>query len=234
MSAETRFRRVPAAQLLAALADHTEQELKLFRESWEDLPVDRYLPDVGDYRRRRYGRFAGVERMTEQSGATFCQTSEVNALNGGVPRDFPPLSAELTRPGGVLRSLVRELADLLPGPFDRDRGGVGVHQVRITAGRGGRGLPTPEGVHEDGHHFVAQVFLGRHGVAGGVSRIYDRERRPLLATTLTEPFEALVIDDRRVYHSVDPIEPAAGYDRGGRDMLLVDFFPLDDGSRAHV
>ena len=234
MDTETRFLHLPADEVRELLSRHTEQDLKLFRESWEELPADGYLPDGADYRRRRYGCFAGVDEMAERSDATFFQTSEVNSVSGGISRSFPPLTPDLTRPGSVLRTLVGRLADVLPGPFDRERGGVGVHQIRVTASRGGHGLPTPEGVHEDGHHYVAQVFMGRHGVVGGVSHIFDRERRPLLTATLTEPFEAIVIDDRRVFHSVEPIEPAPGFDRGGRDMLLIDFFPFDEESRIHV
>lgn len=171
MDSGIRFRHLPGAEVRALLTRHSEQDLKLFRESWGELPVDGYLPDGADYRRRRYGCFRGVDRMVEQSDATFYQTTEVNALNGGVDRSFPPLQPEFTRPDSVLRTLVGRLAHLLPGPFDRERGAVGVHQVRVTATRGEHGLPTPEGVHEDGHHCVAQVFMGRHGVVGGVAHL---------------------------------------------------------------
>ncbi|MEU8028614.1 2OG-Fe dioxygenase family protein [Streptomyces sp. NPDC049099] len=219
---------VPAADTLRALAAHSDEELKSFRESWEDLPVDAYMKDGADYRRRRYGSFRGVDRMEPDAHGVFHQSVEVNALHGGVDRLFPPLAEEV-KASKVLRTLVAALADRLPGEFDRRRGGVGVHQIRITATRGTNGLPAPEGVHEDGHHFVAQVFMGRVGVQGGASQIYDREMRPLLRTTLTEPFETIIIDDRRVFHGVDAIEPADGHRTGVRDMLLVDFFPRADG-----
>ncbi|MFF7749550.1 2OG-Fe dioxygenase family protein [Streptomyces sp. NPDC007971] len=221
------FLHIPAADLLQALASHTEEDLKVFREAWEDLPVDAYLKDGADYRRRRYGSFRGVDRLAPDTQGAFHQSVEVNALHGGVDRHFPPLAEEFAS-SGVLRTLVSALADRLPGAFDRETGGVGIHQIRIVATRDAQGLPAPEGVHEDGHHFVAQVFMGRSGVQGGASQIYDREHRPLLRTTLTEPFETIVIDDRRVFHGVDAIEPADGHRFGIRDMLLVDFFPRDD------
>jgi hypothetical protein len=228
MTTAAPYLHISAADMLRALAGHSEEELKAFRETWEDLPVDAYLKDGADYRRRRYGAFRGVDRMEPDGPGAFHQSVEVNALHGGIDRHFPPLAEEFAT-SRVLRTLVAALADRLPGAFDRESGGVGVHQIRITATRDAEGLPAPEGVHEDGHHFVAQVFMGRTGVQGGTSQIYDREHRPLLRTTLTEPFETIVIDDRRVFHGVDAIEPADGHRTGVRDMLLVDFFPRNDG-----
>ncbi|KOU60806.1 hypothetical protein ADK57_29190 [Streptomyces sp. MMG1533] len=228
MTTAAPYLHIPAAETLGALAAHSEEELKSFRETWEDLPVDAYLKDGADFRRRRYGSFRGVDRMEPDAQGAFHQSVEVNAFVGGIDRHFPPL-AEESASSAVLRTLVAALADRLPGEFDRENGGVGLHQIRITATRDAEGLPAPEGIHEDGHHFVAQVFMGRSGVQGGTSQIYDREHRPLLRTTLTEPFETIIIDDRRVFHGVDAIEPADGYRSGVRDMLLVDFFPRHDG-----
>lgn len=84
----------------------------------------------------------------------------------------------------------------------------------------------PEGIHEDGHHFVAQVLINREGVTGGESELYDRDRTPIYWTTLLEPYEAIVIDDRRVFHGVSAVRSEAGVRTGVRDMMLIDFFPL--------
>lgn len=68
--------------------------------------------------------------------------------------------------GGVLHTLIRFFAERVPGDLDPATTGVGVHQIRITATRDAKGLPAPEGVHEDGHHYVAQVLMRRTDVQG--------------------------------------------------------------------
>ncbi|MGW7329622.1 2OG-Fe dioxygenase family protein [Streptomyces sp. NPDC054840] len=212
--------------LKEALNNHSADQIKLFLESWEDLPVDAYMKDGADYRRRRHGsfRFADGDLVAEPPRA-FHQSAQVNSLHGGVDRHFPPLVAEVAA-GGVLHTLIRFFAERLPGDFDPATSGVGVHQIRITATRDAKGLPAPEGVHEDGHHYVAQVLMRRADVEGGESQLYDRDRRPIYSTTLLQPFESIVIDDRRVFHGVSAIEPADGVRQGVRDMLLIDYFPL--------
>ncbi|EFL17358.1 predicted protein [Streptomyces sp. C] len=218
-------------ELGQALDVHTASEIKLFLESWEEMPVDAYMKDGADYRRRRHGlfHFSGGELVQDPPRA-FHQSAEVNSLHGGVDRHFPPLADDVAA-GGVLHTLIRFFAERVPGDLDPATTGVGVHQIRITATRDAKGLPAPEGVHEDGHHYVAQVLMRRTDVEGGESQLYDRDRRPLHSTTLLRRFESIVIDDRRVFHGVSAIEPASGVRQGVRDMLLIDYFPLPaDGS----
>ncbi|MGL6234637.1 MAG: 2OG-Fe dioxygenase family protein [Segniliparus sp.] len=218
---------VSAEETLGALAMCPQSEVDQFLSSWHDLPVDPYLKNGATYRRRRYGAFRGVERMELQLHRPFLQSTQVNKLHGGEQRLFAPITSDVAS-SGVLKTLALHYAKRLPGDFDWENGGIGVHQIRITTSRGMEGLPAPEGVHEDGHQYVAQVFIGRSGVAGGVSWLYDRSRRPLLRATLTSPFEAILIDDKQVFHGVDPIEPAEGHETGLRDMLLIDYFESDD------
>ncbi len=159
-------------------------------------------------------------------------------MHGGVDRVFAPLRDSVAD-GAVLRALVRTLWDHLPGP----RAGVdtcGVHQIRITATADTEGHPAPEGVHRDGHHFVAQVLIRRENVAGGESCLYHPGERPgerpvpVHRASLTAPLETIVLDDRRVLHGVSPIRPTPGAARGVRDMLLVDFFGETDPAAHHT
>ncbi|MEV8016104.1 2OG-Fe dioxygenase family protein [Streptomyces sp. NPDC086554] len=221
---------LPAAEILESLAEHTETEIKQLRGSWDGLQVDRYMKDGASYRQRRYSEFhltdAGLVRAPH---GTFRQSLEVNPLHGGVAREFDPIEQEVAD-SPLLETVVRTLLERLPGRFDISTGAVGIHQIRIIASHDAEGLPAPEGVHEDGHHFVAQVLMRRENVEGGVSRLYDRERAPLFRTLLTEPFETVIIDDRRVFHGVSAVEVAGDMPVGVRDMMLVDFFPRGAGS----
>ncbi|MET8129946.1 2OG-Fe dioxygenase family protein [Streptomyces sp. NPDC005065] len=58
--------------------------------------------------------------------------------------------------------------------------------------------------------FVAQVLINREGITWGESQLYDRERTPIFRTTLLEPLESIVIDDRRVFHGVSGVTPTRG------------------------
>ncbi|MFD4543750.1 2OG-Fe dioxygenase family protein [Streptomyces bauhiniae] len=216
------------ALLVEALADCPPHAIKEFIGSWEDLPVDAYLKGGASYRQRRYGRFRLANQQLVPAGPTvFEQSAEVNALFGGVERHFEPIVGAVAS-SAVLRNIVLTFLDNLPGEIDLATAGIGVHQIRVIAGRDESSMPAPEGVHEDGHDFVAQVLINREGVVGGESQLYDRDKQPIFRTTLLEPFESIVIADRRVFHGVSAITPAEDAHRGVRDMMLIDFFPLAD------
>ncbi|MFD8978441.1 2OG-Fe dioxygenase family protein [Streptomyces sp. NPDC059564] len=223
---------LPAEHVLGSLGEHVEAEVKLLRESWNDMPVDGYLKGGADYRRRRYSEFRLTDTgLVRAPHGAFHQSLDVNPLHGGVAREFAPMEDEVAA-SPVLSTLVRGLLEQLPGTFDTANGIIGVHQIRITATRDAAGLPAPEGIHEDGHHFVAQVLIRRENVEGGRSQLFDRNREPIFSTLLTEPFETVIIDDRRVFHGVSAIEPGSDLPFAVRDMMLVDFFPDPDPDPA--
>ncbi|RSS51060.1 FAD-binding protein [Streptomyces sp. WAC07061] len=151
------------------------------------MPVDAYMKDGADYRRRRHGlfHFSGGEIVQDPPRA-FHQSAEVNSLHGGVDRHFPPLAAEVAA-GGVLHTLIRFFAERVPGDLDPATTGVGVHQIRITATRDAKGLPAPEGVHEDGHHYVAQVLMRRTDVRTRTAYTSDASIYRVMPTAVLEP-----------------------------------------------
>ncbi|MEU7133543.1 2OG-Fe dioxygenase family protein [Streptomyces sp. NPDC046261] len=222
------FAHYPPDLLTAALGRIPRESVTRFTESWNDLPADAHLGAATPYRFRRYGRFRLVGgRLRPLPHVAFFQDRAVNRVNGGVDRMFAPLH-EAVAAGAALHTVVRTLLGRLPGP----RTGIdtcGVHQIRVTATADAEGHPTPEGIHRDGHSYVAQVLIRRENVRGAESCLYDLRERPLHRASLTEPLETIVLDDRRVLHGVSPLLPAPGAGAGVRDMLLVDFFPGDEG-----
>ncbi|MEU8887908.1 2OG-Fe dioxygenase family protein [Streptomyces sp. NPDC048442] len=210
--------------LTAALETVPVGAVKEFTDSWNDLPADEHLPTDVPYRFRRYGTFRLVgERWERLPHTAFFQGTNVNSVNGGVDRMFAPLDDSVAT-GPALHAVVTALRERLPG----SGAGIdtcGVHQIRVTATAGAEGNPAPEGVHRDGHHYVGQVLIRREDVQGAESCLYDLQHRPIHTTVLTEPFAAIVLDDRRVLHGVTPFAPSPGTRVGVRDTLLVDFFP---------
>ena len=96
-----------------------------------------------------------------------------------------------------------------------------VHQFRIEARSDEPGQPTPEGVHRDGVDFVLVLLIERRNVASGTTTVYDRDRRELGSFTLTDTFDAALVDDTRVYHGVTPVIPLDAAQPAYRDVLVV-------------
>ncbi|MFI1968739.1 2OG-Fe dioxygenase family protein [Streptomyces cinnamoneus] len=214
------------ALLTAALGRIPPDSVAEFTGSWNDLPADTHVAADPPYRFRRYGRFRVGDGLLEPlPHVPFFQDRAVNKVHGGVARMFAPLDGGVAQ-GAALRTVVRTLWEHLPGP----RTGIdtcGIHQIRVTATPDAEGLPAPEGVHQDGHCYVAQVLIGRADVRGAESCLYDLDRTPVYRASLESPWETIVLDDRRVLHGVSPLTPTPGARTGVRDMLLVDFFGGD-------
>jgi hypothetical protein len=100
---------------------------------------------------------------------------------------------------------------------------VEVHQFRIEARRGAEGRPTPEGMHRDGVDYVLVLLVNRTNIASGMTSVHDLSGAELGHFTLTEPFDAALVDDQRVMHGVTPVEPLDPAEPGFRDVLVVTF-----------
>jgi hypothetical protein len=192
-----------------------------FAASWDDLHVDRYMADGGRYRRRRHAHYTvrgdGIERRPH---AAHYQALEYNPLHGGVDRWFEPITDDI----GASRSLATILA-WCRGVFAYDAR-VEVHQFRIEARSGEAGQPTPEGVHRDGVDHVLVLLVRRVNIASGTTTIYRPDGAQLGSFTLAAPFDAVVLDDTRVFHGVTPVEPIDPRAPAYRDVLVVTFARL--------
>ncbi len=88
-------------------------------------------------------------------------------------------------------------ADLRPETWH-----VEMHQFRIEARPDIEGQPTPEGLHRDGVDWVLVLLVRRENVASGETNITDLQRALVSSFTLTDPMDAALVDDGRVYHGV--------------------------------
>jgi hypothetical protein len=151
------------------------------------------------------------------------QPVEYNALHGGMQRWFAPmLDATVAQPAWqrLLAALARVSdAVFAPGaPWGSVPWYMEAHQFRIDT-TDGIGRPTPEGAHRDGVDLVAVFLVGREGVKGGETRVFEAAGPSGQRFTLTEPWSVLLLDDARMIHETTPIQPAAP--GGCRDTLVV-------------
>lgn len=223
--AERGFALVRGATLRSGQRD---EAWKTLTDDWTHLETDAYMADGGRYRLRRFGRFFFVPATAELSRlphATVFQSSYVNNFAGGIHRDFAPLRESTFENSWLLAQIrfdfecfqVAEPAKL-EKPWE-----VWIHQIRIRTDSDAAVSPAPEGIHHDGHDFIAMHLVKRENVSGGRSVIYDNSKKEVYSCVLEDPLDTIYADDQRVMHAVDPIRPATDGISAERDMLIIDF-----------
>ena len=203
---------------LCALLDADLAELTRLQPSWDDLPPDGYLRDGGRYRRRRHACFVvDGQQVNPVEHRAHWQPLAYNALHGGIERWFEPMLPEVVSQP-VWASLLRRLAAVCSALKGEQPWFVEAHQFRIDT-TDGIGRPTPEGAHRDGVDFVAVLLVGRQGIKGGETRVFEAEGPNGIRFTLSEPWSLLMLDDAKVIHESTPIQPLEK--QGHRDTLVI-------------
>jgi hypothetical protein len=216
---ESGFAVVPP-QALAALVGVDAAALHAFDDRWNELAPDRYLKDGGRYRRRRHSCFVvDGASVVQAPHRAHWQSLDYNALHGGMHRWFEPMQADMVAQPAWTRLLIA-LAERFSHLKPVSRWYVEAHQFRIDTAEG-IGRPTPEGAHRDGVDFVAVFLVGRSGISGGETRVFEADGPNGQRFTLVEPWTLLLLDDARVIHESTPIQPLADY--GHRDTLVLTY-----------
>jgi hypothetical protein len=197
-----------------------------FAASWDDLALDTYMADRGRYRKRRHAVFAATAdgATVRETHQPHFQSLEYNPLHGDIERWFAPILPDIGE-GPSLRTILAFCRTLFGALAPATRAWrIELHQFRIEARPGEEGRPTPEGAHRDGVDYVLVLLIRRRNIAEGTTTIQSAEDRRLLGSfTLTEPFDAALVDDARVYHGVTPVEPLDPALPAYRDVLVVTF-----------
>lgn len=211
----------------AAWAGVSLTELHALDADWAQLPPDAFLKDGGRYRRRRHSCFiAGQNQLQQVEHRAHWQPVEYNALHGGMLRMFDPMR-DATAQSATWSRLLLALAGLSDQVFcaqgndvQHERWFIESHQFRIDT-TDGIGRPTPEGAHRDGVDLVAVILVGREGVKGGETRIFEATGPSGQRFTLTEPWSVMLLDDARMIHETTPIQPEQP--GGVRDTLVLTY-----------
>jgi hypothetical protein len=206
-------------QDVAALAGLSLEALNALIPSWDALELDNYLKDGGRYRRRRHSCFVQDGRqLTQTEHRAHWQPLEYNALHGGMHRLFAPvLPATVTQPAWP--ALITAIGQVCSEARSSSAPWyVEAHQFRIDT-TDGIGRPTPEGAHRDGVDFVAVILIGRQGIKGGETRVFEAAGPNGKRFTMTAAWTMLLLDDATVIHESTPIQPLAQH--GHRDTLVL-------------
>nr|WP_264612627.1 2OG-Fe dioxygenase family protein [Sphingobium sp. B11D3B] len=220
------FVRLEAAAMLRLLGAEARAHWDSFGTLWSDLGQDRFMADGGRYRGRRYAAFShGDGGLARKPHQPHFQSRDYNPLNGGVQRWFDPVLAETEAhpvTSALLALCVTLFAAADTGPSN-PRWDIEFHQFRIETTPDHVGRPTPEWLHRDGVDWVFVMLLCRQNVRDGWTMIGAPDGTGLGSFLLSNPGDAVLLDDHRILHGVteihaiDPTLPAY------RDVLVVTF-----------
>jgi hypothetical protein len=213
---------VVAPEGVAALTGLGLDTLQAFEPGWNHLALDGYLRDGGSYRKRRHACFVVDDGVVVPAPhRAHWQSEDYNALHGGMRRWFEPIDPALTTSpawGQLLLGVGASFSQVR----DARPWFVEAHQFRIDTSDG-IGRPTPEGAHRDGVDFVAVFMVGRHGIKGGETRVFEAAGPNGQRFTLETPWSVLLLDDTRVIHESTPIQPADDAGDSHRDTLVLTY-----------
>lgn len=197
--------------------------------SFDKIPNDTYLKEKFCYRKRCYctGNIEnGIFRWNE-SPELFCQSEHLNKYVGGVSRQFQPIS-ELIRKD-IETHVIMNVFSSLPQVNYK----VGVHQIRIIANEFNQGMPTPEGIHQDGFDFVAVGCINASNVSGGISFILNAQDHTEVAFEgVLNPGSLILFSDRTYAHYTSNISPKLP-GVAQRDVVVATFQYEDISKLTH-
>ena len=192
-------------------------DLDTFAESFQRLSPDKY--NAGNYRFRRYSQFTGhASNLIKKTQEVFIQSRDVNYLNSDIDRNFESLENQL-----IVLPQFEQLVQTVNQFFGYDpyKTTLGIHQIRIICSGRGKGLPVPEGIHQDGFDLIAICCIARHNIRGAETQLYQHpDEKPVYNCTM-QPGDIIYCNDRALYHYTSPIEADCKDIVGFRDMFVI-------------
>ena len=228
---------VAAGQMRSALSEAALSSFPAFAQSWNHLELDLYMADAGRYRKRRHAVFqlqttAEALKVSALAPQPHYQSLEYNTLNGGIARYFAQIEAA-QRQSPVFVELLSLFAALVqPLCSDITSWRAEAHQFRIEPTPDYQGQPTPEGMHRDGVDFVLVLMIARENIEAGTTSVHIAGGLEVGNFTLKQPFEAVWLDDNRLFHGVTAVHPKNPELPAYRDVLVLTLKAERDNNAA--
>jgi len=228
---------------------HLSQDLQLalgcLESTFDDAPSD------GISRKRFYSRYIVGPYTTVDTldlrpysssfmSSDYQQASDINPEQYGAARSYSPLP-DVAWSNALLREMIFFDLNLMPlSDFwvnaRRNPISVGIHMIRMLAFPGKPSVPSPSVPHQDGEPFTFIHLINRKGIVGGNSEVYHNNPVNGLSTpgdliegfTLENSLDTFAVWDKEVFHHVTPVVVADGHGEGARDVLIIDFTPLEE------
>ena len=176
--------------------------------SFDHLPPNPYAD--GEFRLRRYSRFTLEQGLLKRlPSQAFVQDENINHFQGNVVRSYEEIDDRIVIDLAFIELFehFQKMASVVDGtPIE-------VHQLRIFADHKVAEV-APEGVHQDGFDRIGIYVMQRHNIEGGNINIHLDKNSPALIS------HDFVLNDRKFFHSAQPIKPIDG-DQGYMDIFVL-------------
>jgi hypothetical protein len=196
------------------LGQLTSDSVNHLAPSFDHLPPNPYAD--GAFRLRRYSRFSvqqgALNRLPSQA---FVQDKSINHFQGDVVRRYEEIDNKTVNDPAFIElfehfQTMANVADNTP---------IEVHQLRIFADHKSAEV-APEGIHQDGFDRIGIYVMQRHNIEGGNINVHLGENSPALISHDFDKGEFVILNDRKFFHSAQPIKPLDG-DLGYMDIFVL-------------
>jgi hypothetical protein len=196
------------------LGQLTPNSVNHLAPSFDRLPPNPYAD--GEFRLRRYSRFTLEQgQLNRLPSQAFVQDKNINHFQGDVVRSYEEIDDNIV----VDPSFVELFEHFQKMASVQDGTPIEVHQLRIFADHKSAEV-APEGVHQDGFDRIGIYVMQRHNIEGGNINIHLDNNSPALISHDFDKGEFVVLNDRKFFHSAQPIKPANG-DQGYMDVFVL-------------
>ena len=190
----------------------------ILAESFENLPIDRYVSSDSVYRARRYSLLRYKDKKCNvQPEPVFCQDKKINFYLGGIKRKYSPVKSNVISylKDKVISKFVNEVL-----PYNNYN--IGIHQIRIMVSGNTSSIVTPEGFHHDGMDYLAILPFARYNIENGCTSILDPSTNVILYSKKLLVGDVLLINDKLYKHYTSPIKARTNR-KGYRDVFIFTF-----------
>ena len=183
-----------------------------FIKKYDELTID------SNYENTRYRRYSLIDTKTFMVyGTKFLQSKQYNPTkNGGVVRSYKALNICEEE---CFHRIVTYFVDHVKKISGLDCAKCMVHQIRVEVNNDSV-TPVPEGIHQDGYHYVGIMCVSRSNIMGGINKVYNLKEEEVYSTMLKEG-EMIIMNDRRVKHYVSNISRLDSSKKAHRDILVM-------------
>jgi hypothetical protein len=215
----------------------TGAELVQYQGLWDRLPEDPVYKFRGASM-NRYWINTEEKSFVRLLPQPFALDYNNNAKLGAKPRAFepPPHCPAVSKVD--LAIMQNMIIPIISARGKHHEYLLGYHQFRITSTGSMEGLPTAEGVHQDGAEFVFIMYVNGTNLAlgAGESHVYTLEQpngvldtpekqnealsNRVFSHAMTKPFECIVLSDREVRHDNNPVKQDDTSIPATRDVLV--------------